>query len=342
MNFQPFHYKKLKKYSRTALLSSSTLLLAGCLDSSNKSAPATGLEATGGNDVMVGDGQANTFVGSLGSDSMDGGGGIDLVDYVGSTTAVQVNFLTGVGTGGQAKGDTYTSIEAIRGSVFGDILTGSGKNELFIGYSGADIIDGGGGTDTIEFSGSFEGVAVNLVTGSGSGGDAEGDVYSNIENIIGSDFGDILVGDADDNKIDGELGDDIIIGGAGDDILSGNGSDIISGGKGIDTLVLDYTPPSGASNVNAISKYEILKDDNKIAVNAIHVDTSLNFFSGQIDSIELLLVSKTGIFGDYNETIDVKSIWDDLIDTEHSKFNNNESEFLTWLGDDAGYNYSGL
>lgn len=341
MNFQPLHYKKLQRYSRAALLSSSTLLLTGCFGTSTTTT-ATGLDATGGNDVMVGDGQANTFIGSLGSDSMDGGGGTDLVDYVGSTTAVQVDFLTGVGTGGQAKGDTYTSIESIRGSVFGDVITGSGKNELFIGYSGADIIDGGDGTDTIEFSGSFEGVAVSLVSGEGSGGDAEGDVYANIENIKGSDFGDILVGNADDNKIDGELGDDIIIGGAGDDTLSGNGSDIISGGLGIDTLVLDYSPLSGSTNVNAISKYEILKDDNKIAVNAIHVDTSLNFFSGQIDSIELLLVSKTGVFGDYNETIDLKDIWDDLIDTEHSKFNNNESEFLTWLGDDAGYNYSGL
>ena len=53
---------------------------------------------------------------------------------------VTVNFASGVASGGDAAGDTFTGIENITGSNFNDILTGDvGNNRL----------DGGAGTDTM-------------------------------------------------------------------------------------------------------------------------------------------------------------------------------------------------
>lgn len=332
MELQSSQNKRLKRYFQTGLISSSSLLLTGCLEFLDNPVHP---KATVGDDVMVGDHLTNYFDGSLGADSMDGKESIDYVEYDDSPAAVQVDFSTGKGTGGHAEGDSYTSIEAVWGSAFADELTGSDEDELFIGYGGADTIDGGGGSDTIGFSGSPVGVEVNLETSVSLGGDAEGDIFSNIENIKGSSFDDILTGDAEDNRIDGEGGDDVINGGAGDDVISGVGNDVISGGEGLDTLVLNYLVSSEISNI------EILKDDNKIQISAKYSEATDNYFVGQIDSIERLLLTKSGFLGTYYESVDVKNIWNDLATAEHEKFTN-EADFLNWLGDDAGYNYDGI
>ena len=53
----------------------------------------------------------DTLIGGAGADVLDGGTGIDLVDFSGSSAGVGVNLTTGTGTGGDATGDTYTAIE---------------------------------------------------------------------------------------------------------------------------------------------------------------------------------------------------------------------------------------
>ncbi|WP_299043592.1 CHRD domain-containing protein [uncultured Tateyamaria sp.] len=54
----------------------------------------------------------------------------------------------------------------------------------------------------------------------------ETDILSSIENVIGSDDGDIIIGSNADNTLSGEDGDDNLNGGAGDDVLiGGEGSD---------------------------------------------------------------------------------------------------------------------
>ena len=54
----------------------------------------------------------------------------------------------------------------------------------------------------------------------------ETDVLSSIENVIGSDDGDIIIGSNADNTLSGEDGDDLLNGGQGDDLLfGGEGSD---------------------------------------------------------------------------------------------------------------------
>lgn len=81
-------------------------------------------------------------------------------------------------------------------------------------------------------------VQVLLADGAGFGGDAEGDVLIKIENVIGSAFGDNLVGDDSNvgNLLSGRGGDDSISGLGGRDHLYGGGSDFLDGGNGNDWI----------------------------------------------------------------------------------------------------------
>ena len=76
---------------------------------------------------------------------------------------------------------------------------------------------------------------VNLGTSKGGGSDAQGDIYYDIEHIIGSAFDDILIGSGDVNIIHGGGGDDQIFGLGDDDFLDGGeGADYLDGGDGYD------------------------------------------------------------------------------------------------------------
>ena len=57
----------------------------------------------------------------------------------------------------------------------------------------------------------------------------ETDILSSIENVVGSDDGDVIVGSDFDNALSGEDGDDVLNGAGGDDILTGGeGADIFT------------------------------------------------------------------------------------------------------------------
>ncbi|QKS82503.1 beta strand repeat-containing protein [Pseudomonas bijieensis] len=141
-----------------------------------------------GNDsdnIITGGSGNDTLFGGAGADQFIGGAGSDIAGYTDSKEAVTINLKTGVHSG-IAVGDTYTGIEAIRGSNFNDTFVGDG--------SGMDF-DGGAGIDTVDYSGSTAGVNVDIRTGAGiagTGGDAEGTILTNIETVIGSAFNDVL------------------------------------------------------------------------------------------------------------------------------------------------------
>ncbi|MGG7559141.1 calcium-binding protein, partial [Pseudomonas sp. ES3] len=114
------------------------------------------INGTSGTDTLIGTSVADELYGFAGNDSLDGGAGNDLLDggagadvlnggagtdtvsYVNSTSAVNVDLLTGKGTGGDAQGDTYLGIERVVGSAFNDTLTG---------YNPIHILEGGAGND---------------------------------------------------------------------------------------------------------------------------------------------------------------------------------------------------
>ncbi|WP_343718488.1 calcium-binding protein, partial [Inquilinus sp.] len=109
-------------------------------DTLSGDAGANALQGWNGNDVLRGRG---------GADHLDGGAGTDLASYWGEATAVTVNLATGTGSGGNAAGDTYVSIENVNGSKAGDTLIGSGGANALNGYEGNDVIQGGAGKDTL-------------------------------------------------------------------------------------------------------------------------------------------------------------------------------------------------
>src|SRR5262245_9144242 len=76
-----------------------------------------------------------------------------------------------------------------------DWIYGQDGNDTLEGGAGADMLFGGNGIDTASYIDSPVGVDVNLQTGQGHYGTAEGDLLFSIENITGSLFDDVLVGD---------------------------------------------------------------------------------------------------------------------------------------------------
>ena len=136
--------------------------------------------------------------------------------------------------------------DTLTGSYDDDCIIGLAGNDTLKGGPGADKLDGGTGTDTANYQGSaYHYVTVNLSDDTASGGDAEGDSLDNIENIIGSNFGDTLTGDANANNIRGHGGDDTVEGLAGGDKLWGEG------GTG-DTL--SYASSNAAVTVNIANR----------------------------------------------------------------------------------------
>jgi Ca2+-binding RTX toxin-like protein len=140
-------------------------------------------------------------------------------------------------------GSNYSN--TLYGTSGADAIYGLGGNDSLKGAGGADHLDGGAGIDAALYSDSSVGVAVNLATGRGYGGTAEGDTLVSIENVFGSNYNDTLTGNSSANELRGGDGNDVLKGGGGNDYLEGGyGNDILqssgnSGGGGFGRSILD-------------------------------------------------------------------------------------------------------
>ena len=167
-------------------------------------------------DTLIGNDDDNAFRGGASADTIHGGEGQDVAMYNDAPEAITVNLATGVRTGWAAE-DVLESIEGIYGTRFDDVLIGDARDNLFRGDDGNDTIDGGAGVDTADYRGTDAGVTVNLAAGTASG-DAGSDTLVGIENVRGSTYADVIIGDAGDNVIRGREGNDTLEGGAGFDV----------------------------------------------------------------------------------------------------------------------------
>ena len=110
----------------------------------------------------------------------------------------------------------------MQGGSGADVLFGGDGNDTIHGGAGEDKLFGGSGNDVID---------AELGSDQAAGGSGNDIIY-------GGDGGDQLFGQAGNDELYGELGTDICDGGSGNDHLEGGAlSDALYGGKGIDFLL---------------------------------------------------------------------------------------------------------
>jgi hypothetical protein len=104
-------------------------------------------------------------------------------------------------------------------------IKGDGGNETFafqdLPPNMQMALDGGGGTNTLDYSQYVGDVTVDLPLGIATG--LTGGI-SNIQNVTGSQGNDLLVGDANANVLTGGTGRNVVIGGTGPDTLDASGA----------------------------------------------------------------------------------------------------------------------
>lgn len=221
------------------------------------------LTGSDGDDTLRGGAGNDTLDGGKGADILDGGDGVDSVDYSKSNRDIAVGVAVILsdaefqGSGGDAEGDVFISVENVTGTDFdddirasgapfnafleggkgSDILIGGKGSDLLLGGEGADHLNGNEGEDGTTYVTSWGSVDIDLERIIQRGGDAQGDRLFNMEDIQGSVYGDSISGNSSNNVIDGSNGNDVLEGRGGEDIVTGGfGDDLIHGGADGDTL----------------------------------------------------------------------------------------------------------
>jgi Ca2+-binding RTX toxin-like protein len=137
----------------------------------------TAINGTGNGlaNVITGNTGNNVLAGLGGADTLIGGAGTDTATYIASLDGVNVSPMTGLGSGGDAEGDTLATIEN---------LTGSNQNDTLEGNGGANVLAGGLGIDTVSYEHAATGVTVKLATTSSQNTIGAGsDTLSGFENV---------------------------------------------------------------------------------------------------------------------------------------------------------------
>jgi Ca2+-binding RTX toxin-like protein len=227
----------------------------------------------GDDDLLDGEAGSDTLLGGTGNDHLidndpasadhlDGGDGFDRLTADYSSATAGITFITGQENSGSSPGgDQFQRMESL-----GDFATGSGNDTIRLASApearpldktiqtgpGADLVvadtrtsyapggrtrdnlQGGEGIDTLSFENAVAGVTLNLSTNAVGGAAAEMTV-SGFENLIGSDFDDILTGTAFTAFIIGNGGNDHLIS------LTPGHTDLLDGGGGYDRISADYS-----------------------------------------------------------------------------------------------------
>ena len=117
-----------------------------------------------------------------------------------------------------------------------ELLAGDGTDSLW-GGTGADVLSGGAGLDEVTYGGVVP-LQLSIGDGPNDGAAGEGDdIREDIEGLTGGQGDDVLIGDADANRLIGLAGHDVLRGGDGADQVIGFGDgDELDGGAGPDEV----------------------------------------------------------------------------------------------------------
>jgi len=184
-------------------------------------ASADTLVGLGGDDTLIGAAGDDFLMGGLGADVLNGGAGTgDYASYRNASGGLTVSLANPGDNTGEAQGDTFIGIERLEGGAFNDILIGDGKNNSLRGMEGADVLNGGAGSDTASYFFATTSVTASLFDPGSNTGEAIGDTYISIENLSGSAHNDVLIGNDSANVLLGNGGADVLDGKGGFDYAS--------------------------------------------------------------------------------------------------------------------------
>jgi Ca2+-binding RTX toxin-like protein len=209
----------------------------------------------------------NEFEGMGGNDTITGNG-FTRVSYLNATAGVTVDIAAGTGQGtalGDLAGvgiDSFTGVNAVRGSNFDDVLLGSDNrlftSENFEGRGGNDFIDGRGGFDRAIYGNDpavTAGITVNLAAGIVTGDAAVGtDTLRSIEGVSGTAFADTFDATgftaSSTNAGSGGFNDqgaafNEFEGRGGNDIITGNGNTRVSYNSALAGVTVDIQAGTG-------------------------------------------------------------------------------------------------
>ena len=255
-----------------------------------------------GNDVLSGGADGA-------SDTIDGGGGTDIVVYESLFESVfdpmVLSLANPASNTGAAAGDSYAGVEGLAGGTGGDTISGNGQanllfdggvafdengkvtgfgdlvgdslsglggnDSLFSGLVGPETVNGGAGRDTLFVD---EGTTLDLLNPDNAFTLASIEVISSL-NVFGSLS---LSGNNAANTFIGSLGEDrLLMGDGGNDTINGRGGgDFIQGGRGADRL----TGGTAAGQFGATE--DIFFYDNKLEGGDTITD-----FQKNIDTIQI-------------------------------------------------------
>lgn len=216
------------------------------------SAFADQLTGDSGSNVILGEGGNDTLTGGAGGDDLDGGSGLDTASYASSGSGVVVQLSAGSIYGGDAEGDTLTSIENVTGSGFGDNLRGDAQINVLDGLGGNDTLDGGLGADTLRAGDGDD--YIYFDEQDLSGGQVRGGTgYDWIYNVTAGPLAGLLVVNLATLEAEGYYGsngaEQVNASGVATSVtLYGNGgSDQLTGGSGDDYIYFDAADLAGGS-----------------------------------------------------------------------------------------------
>ena len=202
----------------------------------------------GGNDVInAGDGN-DTVTTTGGRDFINGEGGIDhvIIDatadafgsdisfafidryvWTGSLGIVQLDRFEQLTFTGGARSDRLLLLNGTTSASLG------GGDDVFHQYNGSFTVDGGSGTDVLEFGGGTVGITVNFITGTLTSASVTGS-FSSFETVRGTLAGDLLIAGTTTGSMAGGSGNDVFDTGAniGGSVLT------LNGGIGNDIFVI--------------------------------------------------------------------------------------------------------
>lgn len=185
-----------------------------------------------GDDSILGEAGADDLIGNGGSDRIKGGPGPDVIEGRDGPDR-----LLGGSDDDEIKGGEGDDL--LEGDAGTDVLRGGNGDDTISGGLGADLVFGGpDARDRVSYRGHPCGVRVVLDDKANDGCPGEGDrIDPSIEDVVGSDFDDVVIGSDANNNFAGSAGADRLVGRGGDDRLDGgDGPDLLNGGTGRNTL----------------------------------------------------------------------------------------------------------